>query len=108
MNRMPYFNLLAACIGFVGFIGLSTDVLKAQSPSSISGVAVTMTITSGSYPFSSSGSFRFLASATDNTFGSVAISGPVGDTYGTFTYGKTGANTATVNYDDAILGNGFM
>ncbi len=92
----------------LAFTALGCIDSKAQSPSSISGQAVTLTIASGSSPFATSGSYRFLPSATNNTYGVVALSPTVSNSYGTFTYTKTGTTSATIDYNDVLLGNGFV
>ena len=99
----PIFSFLFLLI--LSWVSVSPTL--AQSPSSIAGRAVVLTVNNGSYPFATSGSFRFLASATDDTFVSIGISGAIEDTFGTFSYSKNGANNATVTYSDINLGSGF-
>jgi len=108
MKIAKLFLLLAT----FGLLGLSSIETKAQAPASIAGRAVILTVSSGTYPFASTGSYLFLASATgDGTFGLVAL--PGGDTsnnnYGTFTYAPNGA-TATVKfiYDYPSITSGFV
>jgi len=91
-----------------GFMGLGLLAAYAQAPDSISGRAVEMTITAGTAPFATYGIYRFQASATDNTYGVVGLSGGVDSSYGTFGYTKTGAASGRVNYDDVKLGSGFI
>jgi hypothetical protein len=84
------------------FIELSSIEIKAQAPASIGGRAVICTITTGYAPFASSGSYLFLASATDNTYGVIG-SGGVANSYGTLTYAGSGAE-GTINFNDSGIG----
>ena len=77
---------------------------NAQSPSTIGGRTIQLTISSGSFPFASSGSYRFLPSAVDNGYAIVPISGNVDPSTGTHTYTKTGANTAKLSLVDSDVG----
>jgi len=96
-----HFCLLLVALGFAGLTSIKSN---AQAPSSIDGQAVILTITSGSYPFATSGSYRFLASATgDGTYVVIGTSGSVQDSYGTFTYSHT-ATTGTVSFNDSVIG----
>src|SRR6266567_3058782 len=76
----------------------------AQSPSSIGGRTIELTISSGSLPFAPSGEFRFLPSAVDNAYAIVPISGKVRASTGTHSYAKTGANTARLSLVDDDVG----
>ena len=78
--------------------------IRAQSPASIGGRTIQLTISSGSPPFASSGAYRFLPSATDSSYASVPISGPISTSFGTHTYAKTGPNTARLSFTDSIVG----
>lgn len=82
---------------------LAFDV-HAQSPSSIAGRTIQLTVSSGNTPFASSGSYRFLPSATDGSYAIVPISGAISPSSGTHTYTKTGANTGQLAFTDSIAG----
>jgi len=99
----PFFPLLT----ILGLLGLSSVEAQAQAPASIAGRAVILTISSGSGPFPSSGSYRFLGSATDDTYVEISLSGSTQDSDGTFTYSSSGA-VGTVDFNDARLGNGYI
>ena len=85
-------------------LGLSLAAAHAQSPTSLSGRTIQLTISSGSFPFASSGSYRCLPSALDSSYAIVPISGSVSASTGTHTYTKTGANTATIAFSDSDVG----
>ena len=72
-------------------LGLSLAAAHAQSPTSLSGRTIQLTISSGSFPFASSGSYRCLPSALDSSYAIVPISGSVSASTGTHTYTKTDA-----------------
>ena len=86
------------------FLAASLADVCAQSPSSIGGRTIQLTISGGSSPFASSGVYRFLPSATDNSYATVPISGPISPSSGTHTYVKTGAGTAQLSFTDSIVG----
>ena len=77
----------------------------AQSPSTIGGRTFQLTISSGNFPFASSGSYRFLPSATSSSYAIVPISGAVSPSSGTHSYTKTGANTAQLAFTDSFSGS---
>ena len=77
----------------------------AQSPSSIAGRTIQLTISSGSSPFASGGSYRFLPSALDSSYAIVPVSGAVSASFGTHTYTKTGTSTATLSMTDSVAGS---
>ena len=77
----------------------------AQSPSTIGGRTLQMTISSGNFPFASSGSYRFLPSATSSSYAIVPISGAVAPSSGTHSYTRTGANTAQLAFTDSFSGS---
>ncbi len=85
-------------------MGLPYAAAYAQSPSTLAGRTIQLTISSGSFPFASSGAYRFLPSALDSTYAIVPISGSISASTGTHTYTKTGTNTATLSLSDAISG----
>lgn len=78
--------------------------LNAQSPSTVAGRTFQMAVSSGSFPFASSGAFRALPSALDTTYAIVPISGNISASTGTYTYTKTGASTATLSFADSVTG----
>jgi cyclophilin family peptidyl-prolyl cis-trans isomerase len=88
--------------------GTATGTLiisKALAPDSVAGLTITGKVSHGTAPvFASSGSFRLLTSASDDTYGIVGLSGNVASSYGTYAYTVTGANTATYNYVDGTTG----
>lgn len=92
------------CLGF-SVLNL-TLAANAQSPNAINGKPVQCTVTTGTTPFASSGLFRFIPSSVDNGFGVVPLSGSVTSSSGTFSYFKTGENTATLDFNDSHAGVG--
>ena len=78
-----------------------------NAPASIAGKSITHTITSGTTPFSASGSFVMAVGGTDGDLsGSYTItgSGGVPNSSGTYTYTMADANTGTLNLQDSVLG----
>jgi len=96
--KLHFFTLLLA------FLAAPLAAVCAQSPSSIGGRTIQLTISSGSSPFASSGSYRFLPSATDTSYATVPISGSVSASFGTHTYTKTDTNTAQLSFTDSVVG----
>ncbi|PAW76968.1 MAG: hypothetical protein B9S33_20500 [Pedosphaera sp. Tous-C6FEB] len=90
--------LLLACLA------TPTADVRAQSPNSIAGRTFQLTISSGSFPLASSGSYRFLPSALDSAYAIVPISGSIAASSGTHTYTKTGLNTASLALADSVGG----
>ena len=76
--------------------------VRAQSPTSLAGRTIQLTISSGSFPFASSGSYRFLPSALDSAYAIVPISGSIAASTGTHTYTKTGTSTASLALADTF------
>jgi uncharacterized delta-60 repeat protein len=76
----------------------------AQSPTSLSGRTIQLTATSGTPPFASSGSARFLPSAIDSSYAIVPLSPTILASSGTYTYSKTGENTAVLSAADVVAG----
>jgi hypothetical protein len=72
----------------------------AQSPNSIAGRTLQLTVTSGTFPFASSGSYRMLPSALDSRYAIVPMSGDIASSQGTYSYTKAGATTATLAISD--------
>ncbi len=64
-----------------------------------------MTISNGTLPFASSGSFRFLPAGSDNRYAIVPISGNIATGSGTYTYTKLAANTARLSLVDNDVGS---
>jgi hypothetical protein len=89
------------------FGAASTDVC-GQSLSSIAGRTIQLTITSGSFPYATTGGFRFLPSALDSQYAIVPTSVTVGPGYGTYSYAKTGASTGSISFNDAETGPGTV
>ncbi|MEN9573867.1 MAG: hypothetical protein RL514_1722 [Verrucomicrobiota bacterium] len=85
-------------------LGLPFAAAYAQSPSTLAGRTIQLTISSGSFPFASSGAYRFLPSALDNAYAIVPISGSIAASSGTHTYTKTAANTASLALADSVGG----
>ncbi len=68
-----------------------------------------MTIRSGVSPFANSGASRILTSATDNTYGNIALTASVNSSTGTVnSYQKTGLKTATLNCYDSGVGRSLI
>ncbi|HOB97315.1 MAG TPA: immunoglobulin domain-containing protein [Verrucomicrobiota bacterium] len=82
---------------------IALDV-NGQSPPSIGGRTIQMTITSGTFPFATGGAYRFLPSAVDGSYAIVPVMGDVDPSTGTHTYTRTGANTARLALTDAAIG----
>ncbi|HEX2747486.1 MAG TPA: PKD domain-containing protein, partial [Verrucomicrobiales bacterium] len=79
-------------------------LFSGPSPGSVSGAKITVNITSGISPFSSSGSYRLEPAVTGNTYTLKALSGSVVDSHGTYSYYKNSANTALVDFVDSETG----
>lgn len=88
----------------LAFLAASLADVCAQSPPSIGGRTIQLTVSSGSAPFASNGVYRFLPSATDNSYAIVPISGPISASSGTHTYTKTGTSTAQLSFTDSVVG----
>jgi len=85
-----------------------TFVLYAgPSPATIAGATVTVTITSGEFPFAEFGSYRFQPAASGNTYANTALSGDVGNSSGTYSYTQDSAYTGFISYNGALAGPGF-
>jgi alpha-tubulin suppressor-like RCC1 family protein len=78
--------------------------VHGQSPTAIGGRTIQLSITSGTAPFASSGVYRFLPSATDNSYALVPVSGLLTPSIGTHTYSKTGDTTAQLSFTDSVSG----
>lgn len=102
-QRLAAWRLTPLLLLFVS-VSLPQAEALAQSPSSIAGRTLQLSISSGSFPFASSGSYRFLPSALDSTYAIVPISGSIAASTGTHTYTKTGSSTATLSLADSGVG----
>jgi hypothetical protein len=89
---------------FLALFALPFADARAQSPMSLAGRTIQLTISSGSFPLASSGSYRFLPSALDSAYAIVPISGSIAASTGTHTYTKTAANTASLTLADSVGG----
>lgn len=78
---------------------------QGQSPTAINGRTFQMTISNGTLPFASSGSFRFLPAGSDSRYAIVPISSNIAASSGTHTYTKLAANTARLSLVDNDLGS---
>lgn len=98
----------SAIVQFFGlmlvFLIASQFDVHAQSPTSIGGRTIQLSITGGTAPFASSGVYRFLPSATDNSYALVPVSGSISPSLGTHTYNKTGDTTAQLSFTDSLSG----
>ncbi len=94
------FALLATVLS----LALIAFDVNGQSPPSIGGRTIEMTITSGTFPFATEGAYRFLPSAVDGSYAIVPVMGDVDPSTGTHTYAKTGVNTARLVLTDAAIG----
>jgi hypothetical protein len=95
---------LAAIVALLALATAPFASARAQSPASIAGRTIQLTISSGEPPFAGSGSYRFLPSATDDTYAIVPISGAVVASSGTYSYAKTGPTTAQLSLTDSGVG----
>jgi len=70
---------------------------NGTAPSSLQGVTITVMVTGGAAPFSSTGSYTFTQTSGDGTSGSYTLqgSGGVQSNIGTYTYSASG-NTGTL------------
>lgn len=67
------------------------------SPKNISGMIVTINITSGELPFATWGSYRFLPTAS-GTYSIVGLSGTTGNSTGTYSYSQNSSYTVVVAF----------
>lgn len=92
-------------IAISAFLALShCSILRAQSPTSLNARTLELSISSGTFPFASTGGFRFLSSPTDNRYAIVPLSPNVAASSGTYSYSKTGSQTATMTANDDGVG----
>lgn len=98
--RWRYAKVFLLCCAAFSFAVVGRA--SAQSPASVAGRTIQMTISSGTSPFASSGGFRFLPSALDSTYAIVPTSGSVLASSGTYNYSKTGDSTAALSLIDSV------
>jgi len=99
-------NTRGVLIGtIIGFLLLFNVSVNGQAPTAINGRTFQMTVSSGSFPFASSGSFRFLPAATDSRYAIVPLSGNIAAGSGTHTYTKLNASTGRLSLVDNDLGS---
>jgi hypothetical protein len=70
------------------------------APASIAGRSVTVDIVNGDGLFAPNGSYRISTAAVGNTYTLTALSGPIASSNGTYTYTKTGRETAVLVMTD--------
>ena len=75
------------------------------APDSIAGRTFTCSITSGSAPFATSGSYKIVVSSSGNTYLIVPIYGNIVSSSGTYTYTKTSATSAVLILNDSRVGS---
>ena len=79
---------------------------QSFAPDSIPGTCLTISITSGSAPFASSGSYKLFISVAGTNYVVLGRAG-AGFTSGTYGYAKTGANSGVVTFLDSQSGPGI-
>jgi len=89
---------------FLMFSLLCVHQANADSPISVSGRTLRMTIESAETPFASSGSYRILPSGVDNSYAIVPTSGATSVASGAYSYAKTGAATAQLGLSEVGFG----
>lgn len=77
-----------------------------SSPTTVAGMVISCQITDGADPFGDSGSFTVTLSAHEGNYQLIGDAN-VGDSTGTFTYAKSGANTGSISLYDSALGFNF-
>ncbi len=104
----PSANVLDAA-GYGTETGFEVVASAGLAPASINGRAVILSIKGGTSPFAKTGSYRFLPSATDDTYVVIGVSG-VSDSDGTFDYSVTGTNTASIPFNNSnnVISDGFI
>ncbi len=75
-------------------VSVNGTTSSGQSPDSISGRAVEVTIQEASYDFAVGERYRLLISSSGDTFGTVYLSEITGGSFGKMAYRKTGASSA--------------
>lgn len=97
-------STLRALLGLFVFGSLITPTLSGQAPFSVAGRAIEATITRGSYPFASTGSFLFFISQSNGSYAVIPTSSNVNFSQGSGSYRRTGLFTAEANLNDGDLG----
>ena len=94
----PYYVSVKNTVGEVKSAAATLIVqqLPDFAPANINGKVYTLTIVSGSSPFSSTGSFRVAAAISGNNGVLVPLTGDTDAERGTYNYTKTGPNAAQV------------
>lgn len=101
---MSHFSFLPRLLSLSLAIVFIFPEAQAQSPSNIGGRTIELTVSDGTFPFATSGKFRFLPSAEDDSYAIVPISGDIEASSGTHSYTKTGGNTASLSLVDDMAG----
>lgn len=77
-----------------------------SSPTTIAGMVISFVITDGADPFDASGGFTVTTAGHEANYQLVG-SGGVEDSFGTFTYTRTGADAGSISFHDSSVGFGF-
>ncbi|MDB4805128.1 immunoglobulin domain-containing protein, partial [bacterium] len=97
MKNYTFYLKHLRCFLLGTFILLFASQAKAQAPTNLKGVTVSVTVTKGVEPLAQTGKWLGLPSATDNRFAIVPITENVAPTYGTYSYSRTTGNTAKLS-----------
>jgi hypothetical protein len=78
------------------------------APAGFGGRTAQVTVNDGAAPFSNTGSYTLVtdgaANATSGSYNITGDGGNIGDSTGTWTYNRTGTNTASLVLEDSSLG----
>jgi hypothetical protein len=77
------------------------------SPASLVGTAITVSITSGAFPFADFGTYRFRPNLAGNGYTVQALAGDTIDSSGTYTYTKDSTWTGLISFSDSVAGPGM-
>jgi len=99
---LAWIETALAAIGTVIISGAAE--LHAQAPDSVAGRTIELTISSGTAPFASFGSYRFLPSALDNHYVVVPLSGDVSESFGTYSYSRVSSSKGRLSFVDSGVG----
>lgn len=91
---------LSLLLGLIAL--LVPNLLASNAPSSLNGLIFTVDIESGSGDFASSGQYLFIPDRSGSTYNIVFITDD-DPSSGTFTYARTGENTATLSITDSSV-----
>ena len=97
-------STLRLLLGLFVFGSLITPTLSGQAPFSVAGRAIEATITRGSPPFASTGSFLFFISQSNDRYAIIPTSSGVSPSTGSGSYTWTDFSTARANLNDGDLG----